>query len=276
MIVSNNVNVKIINHNIDYYKSLGYCVKYGDIINIDANNLSKGSHIKIDVMCDKCGNIYNRTYQDYIKITKNKTIKYFCQLCVKKERTEKTNLEKRGVKNVSQCDIIKYKKIKTNLEKWGVENVFENIDIKNKIKNTCIIRYGCDNANKSTVIKMKSMLTRIERGNQINPDYYKPYILYRKNVLSVTRKYKKQLLNDWGGYDFYDGEYIMDNFNLNSNNPNYPTIDHKISVYHGFVNNIDYNQIGNLDNLCLTKRRINSSKQNKNCENYKNKIKQND
>jgi len=276
MIITNNVNVKIINHNMNYYKSLGYNVKYGDIINISADNLSKGSHIKIDVMCEKCKTIYNRKYQDYIKITKNKTIKYYCQLCVKKERTEKTNLKKYGVKNVSQSDIIKNKKIKTNLKNWGVKNVFENTDIKNRIKKTCEIKYGYEHANKSSIIKIKSMLTRIKKGTQINPNYYKPYILYRKNVLSVTRKYKKHLIDNWDGYDYYDNEYIKDNFILNSNNPNYPTIDHKVSVYYGFINNIDYNIIGDLDNLCLTKRRINASKQNKNCEDYKNKLKYND
>lgn len=37
-----------------------------------------------------------------------------------------------------------------------------------------------------------------------------------------------------------------------------------------------YKIIGNIDNLCITKRKINSSKQNKNYDNYKIKLKQND
>ena len=53
---------------------------------------------------------------------------------------------------------------------------------------------------------------------------------------------------------------ILNNFKLDHNDPNYPTIDHKISVYYGFKNSIDPNIIGSIDNLCITKRSINSSK----------------
>ncbi|MDY0270305.1 DUF7487 domain-containing protein [Trichloromonas sp.] len=276
MIITDKVNVKIINHNLEYYRYLGYDVKHGDIINVNAEFLSKGSHIRIDVKCEKCGIINSIKYQDYVKITKDKTIKYYCQLCVKTERTEKTNIKKYGVKNVSQSNIIKNKKIKTNLKNWGTENVFQNENIKDKIKKTCKNKYGSEHPNKSNIIKNKSLLTRIKKGKQINPEYYKPYVLYRKNVLSITRIYKKYLFDKWDGNDFYDNEYIKKNLNLHPNDKNYPTIDHKISVYNGFINNIDYKIIGNIDNLCITKRRINSSKQNENCENYKNKLKYND
>ena len=40
----------------------------------------------------------------------------------------------------------------------------------------------------------------------------------------------------------------------------YPTMDHKISVFYGFINSIDPNFIGSIDNLCITKRSINSKK----------------
>jgi hypothetical protein len=273
MILNKNIKVKIINHNMEHYKTLGYEVKYGDMIDVNVNDLSIGSHIKIDAKCEKCNNVFSRKYQDYIKITKNKTIKYYCQLCVKSERTEKTNLKKYGVKNVSQSIIIKNKKIETNLKNWGTENVFQNEHIKDKIKKTCKNKYGDEYPNKSNIIKNKSLLTRVKNGKQINPNYYKPYILYRKNVLSITRTYKKYLFDKWDGNDFYDNEYIKQNLDLHPNDKNYPTIDHKISVYNGFINNIDYKIIGNIDNLCITKRKINSSKQNENYDDYKNKLK---
>ncbi len=272
MILTKKVNVKIINHNINHYRNIGYDVKYGDIININVNELTKGSHIIISIKCNKCGLINKCKYQDYIKMTKDISIYYYCQLCVKKERTEKTNLKKYGVKNVSNSSIIKEKKIKTNILNWGVENVFQHNDIKNKSKETCISKYGTFYPNQSDLIKNKSLITRIKNGKQININYYEPYILYKKKVLSVTRKYKKELINNWDGCDYYDGEYIKDNFNLNSNNKNYPTIDHKISIYEGSLNNLDFNTIGGLSNLCITKRKINSSKMNKN---YKDFIKNN-
>ena len=60
--------------------------------------------------------------------------------------------------------------------------------------------------------------------------------------------------------DYYDGEYIQEYFELEHNDKRYPTIDHKISVYYGFVNKIEASVIGSESNLCITKRSINSSK----------------
>ncbi len=40
----------------------------------------------------------------------------------------------------------------------------------------------------------------------------------------------------------------------------YPSIDHKISLFYGFENNMNPEEIGSIDNLCITKRYINSIK----------------
>jgi len=68
--------------------------------------------------------------------------------------------------------------------------------------------------------------------------------------------------------DYYDNEYIKENFKLNSNNKNYPTIDHKNSIFYGFINNVSSNEIGGLSNLCITKRFINGSKNKKTEEEF--------
>ena len=65
---------------------------------------------------------------------------------------------------------------------------------------------------------------------------------------------------NWNGNDYYSGEDILENFNLNSNDKNYPTIDHKNSVRYGFDNNISAEEISKIDNLCITTRSNNSSK----------------
>jgi len=93
---------------------------------------------------------------------------------------------------------------------------------------------------------------------------------YRNEVKNLTKKAKKELLENWNGYDFYDNEYIKDNFNLDPTHKNYPTIDHKISVHYGFNNNIPSKEISKLDNLCFTKRTLNSIK-NKKCYEEKDK-----
>lgn len=56
-----------------------------------------------------------------------------CNKLLRKERTERTNMEKYGVKNISQLQDIKDRKLisysKTNLERYGVENVFSSKEI---------------------------------------------------------------------------------------------------------------------------------------------------
>ena len=63
-----------------------------------------------------------------------------------------------------------------------------------------------------------------------------------------------------GCLDHYDNEYIKGNLSLSPISRAYPTIDHKMSTFNGFINKIDYNIIGSLDNLCITKKCLNSIK----------------
>jgi len=86
------------------------------------------------------------------------------------------------------------------------------------------------------------------------------YTLYRNEVRRITKNNSKLLVENWNGNDYYDEEYIKEYYNLDSNDPKYPTIDHKISIYHGFSNNIPAEEIADISNLCITKRSINSSK----------------
>lgn len=73
------------------------------------------------------------------------------------------------------------------------------------------------------------------------------------------RKYKFK--ENWNGLDYYDNEYIKDNYSLyDRNDENYPNIDHKISVIFGFKNNISAEEISQIDNLCFTKRKHNMAK----------------
>jgi hypothetical protein len=48
--------------------------------------------------------------------------------------------------------------------------------------------------------------------------------------------------------------------NQHYNNETYPSVDHKISVFFGFSNNIDPKEIGKIDNLCICSRWSNHKK----------------
>jgi hypothetical protein len=83
---------------------------------------------------------------------------------------------------------------------------------------------------------------------------------------------KSTFKQDWNGNDYYDGEYIKENYKIyKSNNENYPNIDHKISIVYGFLNDISIEDISSINNLCFTKRKHNMSKRTLTEEQYKNK-----
>ena len=111
-----------------------------------------------------------------------------------------------------------------------------------------------------------------KKGNQLPDNLIEPYILYRRNVDNISDKLKKELIKNWNGYDYYDNEYIFNNFNLKSSDKNYPTIDHKISVIYGFINNISIENISNINNLCFTKNYLNAKKGGMVENEFKNKI----
>ncbi|MCK9446979.1 hypothetical protein M0Q50_09035 [bacterium] len=157
--------------------------------------------------------------------------------------------------------------IEKSIEKHGKKfdySLVELINSKTKVKIICPthgifiqmagshLRYGC-----------KKCADNYKIGE--NEDY-KRYIL---DIRNYTKKNKNKLFENWDGFDYYDGEYIKENISLNCCESNYPTIDHKISIFYGYKNNISPEIIGDISNLCITKRFINSSKNSKTEDEYK-------
>jgi hypothetical protein len=180
-----------------------------------------------------------------------------------KEKFKKTIFEKYGVEYPIQCDEIKEKMKKTIFEKYGVKHPLQNDEVKEKMKKTNLKKYGvsCAMQNKkiNDIIRKKLEEKCIWTIKEKLPEFEK-YRIYIKNL---TKRNKKELFNNWDGYDYYDGEYIKENLNLKSGDKNYPTIDHKISVFYGFHNNIPPENISDINNLVITKKSLNSSKKNK-------------
>ena len=242
MILSKFVKLKINSSDGKHYKNLGYVFNYGDIVNIKVEDLTKGSHAIVEIKCDFCDYTNDMMYKEHIINTKKDGLNY--------------------------CPKCKFKKTKKfNLEKYGVEHLFQSDEIKEKIKKTMLERYDVKNPGQSEILMdgslEKAKLTRIVNGNQIPDGLLTDFEKYYKKIKSLTRKIKNQLLEEWNGFDYYDNNFILENFNLEAKDTNYPTIDHKISVLFGFLNNISAEKICKLENLCITKRCINSMKNSK-------------
>jgi len=300
MILTEKTTLLITNRNYKYWVDKGsYDVERNQSLIVFVKDLKNNCHNKIEVKCDKCGDIKEITYQNYNKYTKNQTILYFCNHCnadrvkesfelrfgkgitngmfVKEYREkQKTEVKKSMTKEVND------KRQQTNLERYGFNVPCKCKEIKEKLVNshnsktpdeisiinskreqTLMKKYGVTNINKLDNILEKSKETRISNGMQVPDDQLTDIQIYRKRVSSITNKVKKKLFENWNGYDYYDGEYIENNLLLGKYNVNYPTIDHKNSVLYGFLNNIDPEIIGNIDNLCITKLTNNSHKNSK-------------
>lgn len=213
--------------------------KYGSLF-VQTDNFRKNNSIK---------------HKEIIKNKKERG-EYNCPLSLpsNKELRENAMFEKYGHTYSFHVESIKSKIQTTNLEKYGHISPFGNKEIQVNIKNNIIYK-------------------NLEREWSFNGDKYKLdlFRIYRRKVRYETDLLKQKLFDDWDGYDYYDNEYIKENFTLNKNHNNYPSIDHKISCFYGFINNLDTSVISDINNLCVTKRIINSRKSQLNEDEFINK-----
>jgi len=292
MILTKEVEIIITKKNLDFYKNLGYNIKLKDIIKVPPEHLSKSSHKKIKVKCDICEYEKEMDYREYMESYKNYNI-YTCSTTCSRFKNKLTSKEKYGDENYNNRELfkktyidnnscIKSKEnyIKTCLEKYNVDNVSKLNWVKNKRENTMLKKHEVkyyvlskDFYNKSQITSMLNYGTphpmMSDEMKKIKIEYYlkmgfnvltKDYDIYKRKVYRLTRKIKNKLIDLWDGNDYYDNEYIKNNFDLPYHHKNYPTIDHKISIFEGFKNNIPAEKISDISNLCFTKRYINSQK----------------
>lgn len=91
-----------------------------------------------------------------------------------------------------------------------------------------------------------------------------PKWVYEYRVRKLTKSIKEKLFLEWDGKDYYDNEYISNNFRLGANHPDYPTIDHVIPITTGFEQNISIKFMASRQNLVITKNKLNQQKGNMN------------
>lgn len=134
MIVPNQFfEVKVSRKNIEHYLSLGYNVDLRDIISVPPEHLPRGSHQKILIAYDCCGEIFNRQYKNHLKIKDGGD---YCKKCLKKCKTQKTILEKYGVECPLSLKEIREKGHRTNLERYGVYWGMQNPEIAERSRSS--------------------------------------------------------------------------------------------------------------------------------------------
>jgi len=156
MIKEKNINFRINNNMLKYYKEkLNMNLSIGQIIKIDVDDLSVGSHCKITAICDNCGKERIMEYRTYYRNTKNNIEKYYCKKCAAK-KSQKTMLEKYGVEHALQLEKFRNKSKDSWFKNYGVNHPSKSKIIKDKFYNTMLEKYGVKNAleNKDILFKM--------------------------------------------------------------------------------------------------------------------------
>jgi hypothetical protein len=130
----------------------------------------------------KCGNTFKRTLKDIIK--NNNLCCQKCKYLKAITEREKTNLQKYGVKIISQNKGIQ-EKIKNNcMIKYGVKHTGQLESVKEKFKQTCLCKYGVKNptqnaeiAEKATTNGYKTKTYKLPSGKILKCQGYEPFAL---------------------------------------------------------------------------------------------------
>lgn len=261
MILTKTLLVRINNKNIEHYRSQGIDVVYGELYDIDVKYVSRYSKHRILAKCDTCGAEKELPMQKYHQ-NWDRSGSYNCKAC-NNVTYRKSMLEKYGYDNPAKIESSIKKRKETCLEKYGNEYVVISDYSKEKTKIIFDEKYDghpMRNMEIKNKIIEKSKISKVERGLVVPDEELTEWELYRRIVRKITNRNRIKVMEDWNGFDYYDGEYIKENFELKHTDYGYPTVDHKISIIYGFKNNIPPEEIGDISNLCITKKGINSSK----------------
>lgn len=117
-------------------------VKHGTKIFVKVEDLSEGSHVLVDVLCDYCKiNVSTKTYKEYIR-SKQSLIKLdSCDEC-KNKKANDVFIEKYGTSKLMHIESVKENLKHNNFEKYGVEYVSQIEEVKEKRVKTYMLRHG--------------------------------------------------------------------------------------------------------------------------------------
>jgi len=227
MLKEDKIKIKTSKKNEKWFNEKGYRFNTGDIIEINTNDINHGSHIKINVICDICGEEKNIMFQKYIKNVSNggfyacssscaqqkvkNTSKekfgteYYMQTEEYKKRHKITCLEKYGVEHHTQNEKVKEKSRNTNMEKYGVEWYTQTEEYKSIYKNKMLEKYGVENSFKSEECKNKIKKTNIEK---YGVEYITQLPEYKQRLSNISLEQKKnQILNNNKDINFLEINY---------------------------------------------------------------------
>lgn len=145
------------------YVNLGYkFTQMGKDLEVKVQDLSAGSNVMVDIVCDYCGKTYKTPWYSYVSLRKKDIIKNdCCKDCAQIKARESIN-EKYGSYTQAFYKTNK-KRESTNLIRYQSKNVFGSEKIKSKIVSTNLKRYGVPYSAAADTVKQKRMQTCLNK-----------------------------------------------------------------------------------------------------------------
>ena len=253
MIINKKIKIKGNSNNLKYLKKLNYNVKINEVIKIFIKDLSKNSHLKIDVKCDICGIIKNISYFSYNRNINNGGI-YTCQKC-SKIKSKKTSMSKYGTEYPIQSTKIIEKRKQNNLKKYGVDEPAKIKEISDKSKKTKKLKYNNENYNnKEKIKKTKKLKHNNENYNnrkKSNKTCIKKYNVENiSQIKEIKEKKKKSFILKYNVDNYSKSEefktkkinFILDKYkdiNIITFNDNQATLICDCNKFHNYTININ-------------------------------------
>lgn len=213
MLITKSVMVKWVSSNKNYYIEKGYLyTKHYDQFEVKVEDLPKGSHSMVDVLCDYClETIVTKEYRTYVKQNEESIINKDCCKKCQSAKTIESNLLVYGKENVFQIEEVREKYKQNMIANHGVENPSQMEDYNEKFTQTSMKNYGTPHPFQSQSVKDKIVDTMISRYGVKSYTQTKEYIekTIKTNNLKygadwanqsedIRAKYKETCMNTYG------------------------------------------------------------------------------
>lgn len=148
--------------NKEHFMSRGYkFTQYKDVFWVNSDDLSVYSEAKVKVVCDFCGNVFEKIYKNYVKQHDENTGDC-CKQC-KMLKSTATNIKRFGVPYPTQNSEVIKKTRNTFQNKYGVDWISKSKEWHDTVQNTCFNKYGVSNPFQQDGVKEKIKQSNLQK-----------------------------------------------------------------------------------------------------------------
>lgn len=143
MLLDQDVHTRWVSSNRKWYEEKGYIfTKYNDKLTVKAKDLTLSSDVRVEFICDYCGETKDKQFKEYINSLNKSPIKKDCCYDCRSLKNKESNMLVYGVESTNQVPEILEKRFETNLSRYGAITPSSNAEVIEKTKNTMNERYG--------------------------------------------------------------------------------------------------------------------------------------